>query len=93
LEQKNPVPAVDFLISKENNSKILLVRRKNDPFRGMLSIPGGFVSEGKTAEDAMRREAREETSLTVEPIAILWYILTPREIQGCTLFPLLSLRE
>ena len=39
-EHKNPIPAVDFLISKENKSKILLVRRKNDPFKGMLSIPG-----------------------------------------------------
>jgi 8-oxo-dGTP diphosphatase len=70
-KHKNPVPGVDFLISKDDNSKILLVRRKNDPFNGMLSIPGGFINEGETAEDAMRREAKEETSLVVEPIAIL----------------------
>jgi 8-oxo-dGTP diphosphatase len=68
---KNPVPAVDFIIPKEDNSKILLVRRKNEPFRGMLSIPGGFINEGETVEDAMRREAKEETSLVLEPIAIL----------------------
>jgi hypothetical protein len=42
-KHKNPLPAVDFIISKEDKSKILLlVRRKNDPFKGMLSIPGGF---------------------------------------------------
>ena len=41
-KHKNPVPAVDFLISKDNSSKILLVRRKNDPFKGILSIPGGL---------------------------------------------------
>ena len=70
-KHKNPVPAVDFLVSKDNNSKILLVRRKNDPFNGMLSIPGGFLNEGETAEDAMRREAKEETSLVLEPVAIL----------------------
>ena len=67
----NPVPAVDFLVSKDNSSKILLVRRKNDPFKGMLSIPGGFINVGETAEDAMRREAKEETSLVLEPVAIL----------------------
>ena len=77
-KHKNPVPAVDFLISKDNNSNILLVRRKNDPFKGMLSIPGGFVNEGETAEDAMRREAKEETSLIVEPIAILGVYSDPK---------------
>jgi ADP-ribose pyrophosphatase YjhB (NUDIX family) len=70
-KHKNPIPAVDFLILKDDNSKMLLVRRKNDPFKGMLSIPGGFIKEGETAEDAMTREAKEETSLVVEPIAIL----------------------
>jgi 8-oxo-dGTP diphosphatase len=68
---KNPVPAVDFIIGNDNNSKVLLVRRKNEPFKGKLSIPGGFINEGETAEDAMMREAKEETSLIVEPIAIL----------------------
>src|ERR671920_2010550 len=77
-KHRNPVPAVDFLISKDENSKILLVRRKNDPFKGMLSIPGGFVNEGETAEDAMRREAKEETSLIVEPIAILGVYSDPQ---------------
>jgi 8-oxo-dGTP diphosphatase len=77
-KHKNPVPAVDFLISKDDNSKILLVRRKNDPFKGMLSIPGGFINEGETAEDAMIREAKEETSLVVEPIAILGVYSDPQ---------------
>jgi len=39
------------------------VRRKSDPFKGMLSIPGGSTNEGETAENAMTREAKEETSL------------------------------
>jgi 8-oxo-dGTP diphosphatase len=77
-KHKNPAPAVDFLISKDDNSKILLVRRKNDPFKGMLSIPGGFINEGETAEDAMIREAKEETSLVVEPIAILGVYSDPQ---------------
>jgi 8-oxo-dGTP diphosphatase len=77
--RKNPVPAVDFIIHNDNNnSKILLVRRKNEPFKGMLSIPGGFINERKTAEDAMMREAKEETSLIVEPIAILGVYSDPK---------------
>jgi ADP-ribose pyrophosphatase YjhB (NUDIX family) len=77
-KHKNPVPAADFLISKDDNSKILLVRRKNDPFKEMLSIPGGFINEGETAEDAMRREAKKETSLVVESIAILGVYSDPK---------------
>lgn len=48
-KHRNPVPAVDFIISTDTNSKILLVKRKNEPFKGMLSIPGGFINEGETA--------------------------------------------
>ncbi|MDQ4015208.1 MAG: NUDIX hydrolase [Thermoproteota archaeon] len=75
---KNPVPAVDFLIAKDHNSKILLVRRQSDPFKGILSVPGGFINEGETAENAMTREAKEETSLVVEPIAILGVYSDPQ---------------
>ena len=77
-KHKNPAPAVDILISKNDNSKILLVRRKNDPFKGMLSIPGGFINEGETAEDAVIREAKEETALVVKPIAILGVYSDPQ---------------
>lgn len=77
-KHRNPVPAVDFIITKDDNSKMLLVRRKNEPFRGMLSIPGGFVNEGETVEDAMRREAKEETSLVLEPLAILGVYSDPQ---------------
>jgi 8-oxo-dGTP diphosphatase len=75
---KNPVLGVDVLIAKDHDSKILLVRRKSDPFKGMLSIPGGFINEGETAENAMTREAKEETSLVVEPIAILGVYSDPQ---------------
>jgi len=48
-----------------------MVRRKKDPFKDYLSLPGGFVNEGETVEEAMKREAMEETSLEVHPIDIL----------------------
>ena len=54
------------------------MRRKNDPFKGMLSIPGGFINSGESVGDAMRREAKEETSLVVKPIAILGVYSDPR---------------
>lgn len=55
-----------------------MIRRKRDPFKDQLALPGGFVNEGETAEDAMKREALEETSLEVEPIDILGVYSDPK---------------
>jgi len=68
-EHKNPAPTVDVILQKDSN--ILLVKRKKDPFKDHLALPGGFVNEGEKVEDAVKREAAEETSLEVEPIDIL----------------------
>jgi ADP-ribose pyrophosphatase YjhB (NUDIX family) len=76
MQYRNPAPTVDVILQRD--SKVLMIRRKKDPFRGQLALPGGFVNEGETLEDAMKREAMEETSLEVEPIDILGAYSDPR---------------
>jgi len=76
MQYRNPTPTVDVILQRD--SKVLMIRRKKDPFRGQLALPGGFVNEGETAEDAMKREAIEETSLEVEPIDILGVYSDPK---------------
>jgi bifunctional NMN adenylyltransferase/nudix hydrolase len=44
---------------------ILLIERKFIPGKGLLALPGGFVSPDETVEDAMIRELKEETNLRV----------------------------
>ena len=44
---------------------MLLVRRANDPSRGLWSLPGGRVEAGETAREAAAREVYEETGLRV----------------------------
>ena len=73
---RNPIPTVDVII--EQNSRILMIRRKNDPYQGCLALPGGFVDEGERIEDAARREANEETSLSIHLVDILGVYSDPK---------------
>ncbi len=59
--QRHPWVAVDGLILREG--KLVAVLRRNEPFRGMPALPGGFVELGETTEQAVVREVREETGL------------------------------
>ena len=70
MNLKTPYLAVDgiILIKDDNSSdyKIILIERKNDP-KG-LALPGGFVDYGESAENALKREMKEELNLDVEII-------------------------
>jgi ADP-ribose pyrophosphatase YjhB (NUDIX family) len=60
---RNPIPTVDIIIEIESKG-IILIKRKNPPYG--WAIPGGFVDYGESLEEAVLREAKEETNLDVE---------------------------
>lgn len=64
-EYARPALTVDLVVIREGSrpSEILLIRRKEEPFPGMLALPGGFVNEGESPETAAIRELREETNI------------------------------
>jgi 8-oxo-dGTP diphosphatase len=73
---RNPIPTVDVILEK--GADILLVKRRTEPFKDYLSLPGGFVHEGEKVEEAIKREAKEETSLEIDPIDILGVYSDPK---------------
>lgn len=60
----NPAPAVAVLIEKDG--ELLFAQRRFKPKKGYWDTPGGFIEAGETAEECVRREIREETTLEVE---------------------------
>jgi len=63
----NAAGAVACIIENPQG-EILFTRRAFEPAKGMLDLPGGFVNLGETAEDAVRREIREELNLELASI-------------------------
>jgi 8-oxo-dGTP diphosphatase len=56
------VDVVLFTILRDQ-PHVLLIRRKYNPFKGMWALPGGFVEEKETLEEAALRELNEETGV------------------------------
>ena len=61
---KTPSLTTDCVVF-DDERRVLLVRRKSEPFKGGFALPGGFVDIGETIEAACRREVLEETGITV----------------------------
>ncbi|MXQ52794.1 NUDIX domain-containing protein [Shimazuella alba] len=55
-----------MLTEVDSTWHVLLIERGDDPFKGKLALPGGYLDEGENSEEAAKRETLEEVSLTVE---------------------------
>ncbi len=64
-------PKVAAAALVEKDGRVLLVRRVNEPFRGLWTLPAGFIDAGEDPAQAAVRECMEETGLEVRVLHVL----------------------
>ena len=65
VSYQNPLPVSVVLLPVGDG--LLLVRRTNEPGRGKLGLPGGFIGLGESWQEAGARELDEETGIHLDP--------------------------
>jgi 8-oxo-dGTP diphosphatase len=81
----SPLVGVGAIIVEKE--RVLLVKRGHAPLAGEWSIPGGVLELGEALEEAVVREAWEETGLRVETAGLLGvYNRVLRDAQERTLY-------
>ena len=81
---KTPLLTVDCVVLNPRG-EVLLIERKNEPFKGQFALPGGFVDIGETVEEACRRELLEETGVKAGRLALVGVYSDPdRDPRGHT---------
>ncbi len=63
----NAAAAVAALVA-DGEGRLMLTTRGVKPAYGMLDLPGGFIDPGESAENAVKRELKEELGLNVQSL-------------------------
>jgi 8-oxo-dGTP diphosphatase len=70
------IPCVGAVI-KDDQGRLLLIKRGHEPGAGLWSLPGGRIEPGETDAEALVREMREETGLEVQAGPLLGSVRRP----------------
>jgi len=72
------------VIVVRDDGRVLFVRRAKSPGKGKLGMPGGFVNFGESAENATRRETREEVGIELDDVRFFCSYINRYPYKGLT---------
>lgn len=87
MEKQNIQLTTDCVIlyRTEAKTKVLLVQRGINPYKGKWALPGGFLKDDEPLEDGAKRELKEETGLEIDQLTQIRAFGTPgRDPRGRT---------
>jgi 8-oxo-dGTP diphosphatase len=89
------VVTVDTIITRGigYDREVVLIKRKNFPYRNHWALPGGFMDEGETAEQAAVREVKEEAGLDLKDIKFFNLADVPDRDPRCRAISVVFLAE
>ena len=74
---KVAVDAVVFGYTSREGLSVLLIKRNIDPFKDTWALPGGLVGDRESLEEAVQRELKEETGLSINYLEQLYSFSQP----------------
>lgn len=75
---KVTVDAIVFGYNRDQGISVLLIKRKIEPFLNEWALPGGFVHDEETLEDAVERELKEEAGISINYLEQLFTFGNPQ---------------
>ena len=80
MSKQSIILSVDAVVFgyEEGNISVLLIKRKYEPFKGKWAIPGGFVENEESLENAVERELFEETGVKINYLEQLYTFGKPK---------------
>lgn len=75
---KPPIITVDSVIFQLDSDElsVLLIRRGQEPFKGMYALPGGYNPEGETTHDAMARVLKDKAGVRIKNLRLIEQLYT-----------------
>jgi len=69
---KVAVDAVVFGYTSKEGLSVLLIKRNIKPYKDSWALPGGLVGDDESLEDAIQRELKEETGISINYLEQLY---------------------
>ena len=72
-----------IVVYNQEEDRLLLCRRRHDPYQGLSNFVGGKIEPGEDGMAAAYRELEEETGITAEDIRLTHFMDFTYYVEGC----------